>query len=388
MNEAGRGRPEFVGPSEDGSDQSRADELFVHGVLGAIHERADDAAQRRADAALGAVAKSGRAVPVRGRRLRRVAAFCAFALALGVGSWLMVTPATSQARATVLASLSAVRGAGDHRYEIRTLKPGESALPEKAEGVFDSADGRFLLRLHAPQGHTVLAGRDANGEWAIRRQGGIERAHAREAWPRWATADGEPVLADSVDTLLETLTNSFDLSTLESERIGDRVVQKIGGVRRESSTRGLADRVAVWIDAETKLLERLEMDWDRPLPPARGRDGAGPRDAEGGPPDRPDREGAPAEEFGGGPERGGRMRPPPPGGFPPPEGAGPPPPRPAHEPGMARQGPVMGPAMGPPMGPHKGGPIRKLVIQRIEAPEFAEDWFNAERHADGAWGEP
>ena len=39
-------------------------------------------------------------------------------------------------------------------------------------------------------------------------------------------------------------------------------------------------------------------------------------------------------------------------------------------------------------GPHKGGPIRKLVIQRIEAPDFAADWFNAERHADGAWGEP
>ncbi len=383
---------EFIPPDPAGDPAAQADELFIHGVLGSVHDQASGADARRMSRLEATIREAGRAPTptptprrVAGRRLRRLVGVGCVALSVVVGSWLLIAPATSQARATLLASISAAKGAGERRYEIRTTHEKDAALPATPEGIFDGADGLCLLRLHAPDGHTVIAGRDATGEWAIRREGGIERSNPRAAWPKWATADGESIFADSVDQLMEALTSGFDLNSLENERSGDRTLHKIEGVRREGSSPRLADRVRLWIDADTMLLDRMEMEWDRPpRPPGPGvgaPNGGNPRE---GQPDRNgDHKGPPG------------MRPPPPDGMPPPpEGRPPfdpdrpPPPRPGGPEG--REGPP--PALGGPSAPGgplpRGGPIRKLVVTRVEAPTLPADWFTPERHADGSWGEP
>ena len=155
-------------------------------------------------------------------------------------------------------------------------------------------------------------------------------------------------------------------------------------MRREFNA-GLADRVAVWIDAETKLFERLEMDWDRPLPPRAGRmlPGHAMRKAVR-------RIGLiararPADEFSGGPERWTdastaagdfrRLR------------AGPP--RLGHaRAGNGTAGTGDGAGDGATDGASQGRPDPQAGDSADRSSGFAEDWFNAGSTPTGRWGEP
>ncbi|MGH7242731.1 MAG: hypothetical protein ACREJD_04880 [Phycisphaerales bacterium] len=360
---------DFVPPDRANEAAAQAAELFVHGTLGALNERAGGATQRRMDR-LNTSLRELQPQPGRRRtftRLRRLSGVAIVLVATLLTTWVFVSASANQARATLMATIQAARGAGDRRYEVRILSEADQPVPVRPEAVFDSNGPNFLLRVHAPQGHTAIAGKDSIGEWAIRRQGGIERGQPRRAWPRWATADGEPIFAESIDKLLEVLTSGFELNILDPEAVDGRMLRRIVGVKREGASRALADRVELWIDAETMLLEKMEMDWTtRP----------GERGPAGGPPPPGMRPPSPPRGEGKEP----RDRPPP--GSLPPLGMRPPPPD-----GDSNLRP-------PPPGPREGGPpelrrggIRKLIVSRIDAPEWPANWFSPEAHENGTWGE-
>jgi len=361
---------DFVSP--EGAADAQADELFVHGALCALHERADGASERRLERLNQTIRKPAQ---VPGRRiallrLRRLSGVVIVLLATLFTAWIFVSASTNQARATLMASIQAARNAGDRRYQVHILSDGEQNVPAQPEAVFDSSGPNLLLRVHAPQGHTAIAGKDSIGEWAIRRQGGIERNDPRRAWPRWATADGEPILADSIDKLLEVLTTGFELTILDPEVVDGRSFRRIEGLKRDGASRGLADRVELWIDAETMILEKMEMDWiERP-----GQRGPNVRPPLPPPLSPPLRDGP-------------RPEPPPPGG-PPPRGLRPPPPlQPDGDPNFRPPPPHPLREGGPNAELRRGG-IRKLIVSRTEAPEWPANWFSPEAHEDGTWGEP
>ncbi|MBX3381332.1 MAG: hypothetical protein KF805_14650 [Phycisphaeraceae bacterium] len=363
---------DFVALDAATDAHARADELFVHGALGALHERASGAMDRRLDRLSSAIRQSPKEPGRRAasRRLRRFSGVAIVLAATLMTAWIFVSVSTNQARATLMASIQAARGLGDRRYEVRITSASDQSAPEQPEAVFDSNGPDFLLRVRAPGGHTAIAGKDSIGEWAIRREGGIERAEPRRAWPRWATADGEPIFADSIDKLLEVLTSGFELQILDSETVDGREFRRIVGAKREGASRGLADRVELWIDAETMVLEKMEMEWTHRPGERRPAGSADPRYPGGPLPLR-------APERDGPPNRPALDGPPPPGGHrPPPPDADPtfrPPPPPGFE--------------GGPAAARRGG-IRKLTVSRQNAPEWAANWFSPEAHEDGMWGVP
>ncbi|MBL8875491.1 MAG: hypothetical protein JNM86_06815 [Phycisphaerae bacterium] len=378
--------PDFVPPEENAAAESRADELFIHGTLGTLHEQGGDAVDRRIARFKDAIAGTARTPGRRAirARLQRLAGVAVVLLATLLTAWVFVSASTNQARATLMASIQAARNAGDRRYEVRILTQMDQPIPAKPEAVFDSRGSNFLLRARAPMGHTAIAGKDSLGEWAIRRQGGIERDDPRRAWPQWATADDEPIFADSIDRLLEVLTTGFEVSILDPEIVEGREFRRIQGVKRPGSPRPQADRVDLWIDPETMLLEKMEMTWtERP----------GPR----GPAVRP-----PLSPPGAAAPRGPRPEGPPPmrgpehPDRPPPDG--PPPERLHDRPGPRGERP-MGPPpaqgeprLGPPGRegglPPRGPGIRRLIVTRADVPEWPANWFSPEAHEDGSWGEP
>lgn len=399
-----------IGPDPAGTPAQQADELFVHGLIGSLHERASGVQARRIDRLMVALAETAGAptgLPERnkrfsGRRLRRLVSVLGLACVGIVGvvaTWIVVAPATNEARAAVTATISAAKASGDSRYEIRIMRAMQNELPAEPSAVFDSkSGGLFVLRARGPNGHVAIAGQDAAGEWAIRQDGGIERDDPRRAWPRWATSGDESIFADSVEALLTSLMTNFNLFVLEPQVVDGRTMRRVVGLRRTDPPHGLADRVLLLIDADTKQLQRMEMAWNQPPmgPRGKGPDGPpmGPR-PEGG--DHPLRDGPPGELVpdDGRPDRGpeGRREGRPDRGpdFGPgrPERDGPRPgPRGEFGPPLGNDGPQgpLGPPLGPQQGPQgqpRGQRLVRLVMERTNAPTWPSDWFTPEGHLSG-----
>ena len=423
----------FIDPDHERGAHERAEELFVHGLLGHLHDK--DRQQKRIEAAMGVIASETpaplqRALGHRHRRVRRVAAICAAMLlgALGVLLVMEMPGNSSSAYATVTAAMDAAKGPASERYELRLAHWPKDELPEKATGTLDNGAGGFFLSFSAPDGHTVKVGKDDKGEWGIRLDGSIEREHPRSAWPRWVEVGDDSLLGDSVDHLLESLLKDYALTSdgkqlLPGAPDGSKRFKHLHGDRKEGARKPQPDRVDLWIDSDTNVLERLEMAWpkppegrlgprggDRPAPDGARPDGAkpdGPR--EGGPdgdaPRNPS-EGRDGPDSGPGPDGPEGVRPhdgPPPegpdgdrphDGPPGPEG-GPDGPRHRRPPmdGMGPDGPRMrprpdgmGPGPGGPGGPG-GGPgagfrprVSRLILSRVDAPAFEQGWFSPEKH--------
>lgn len=405
----------FVPVASDAEIQAQADELLMHGLLSVVHERADGAASKRADRVMEELrAASGNPIGVHaakrasrwaGRRLNRLVGVPAAVLVLLVGSWFIAEWPSNQAKAALMASATAVSAPGTRRYEVRLLRESDTTLPTRPDAIFDSDGSNFLLRARNPMGAIAIAGQDAAGEWAIRREGGIERNDPRRAWPRWSTDRGESLFIESVGALMKSLAMDYRLKDDGVTTIGTKRVRHITALRRNGTPPHLADRVELAIDVDSQLLERLEMNWDRAAPGARANadaqpgvsnpnnepaDAKSPPDANVPPdakspdaaqvPEHPDDRDPPRRgpddrqpgmhepdrrDEGPGGRLDGPMRPRRPGG---PEGQldrrpeGPLGERPEHPqgerplPGMRRPDGPMGPRQGGPMGPGPRGP--------------------------------
>lgn len=392
-----------------GAAGSAADELLTHGLLTFI--RIDDrmSQERRVQGALKAVSREQ---PAGGWRISRAAlrAWAAAAAVVLIAGAIAYTglPGERSAQAMVQESIHATRTSGDRRYEVHAMLTGETELEQEPHAVVDTSDaGQLLIRGVRPDGVPVIVGRDAQGKWALRVEGGIDRSDPERAWPRWAVVGKDSLFAESIDGLLERMAGMYELKRSSDEKLtdrGERLFHRVEGVRKLRVWGPGPATFVMWLDQSTKVVERIELRWvppppdvegagdppppqggadgdpraseelrggsDRDVPPGDGRAGSGTDQPDDGPPPpRRLRRGEGDPDRGRGPGRG-------------PDG------RPAHPPG-GPMGMMMDP-MGPlgmlrdPMihpRPGRGMPRPQLlVIERVEAPAFRPDWFSPESH--------
>jgi hypothetical protein len=373
----------FISPDDSADHASRANELFTHGLLSLLHERSrttmsDRVARVMSEVALGSPSdpSSPLRAPRHHRRMHRAARIALIAAIAGgsfIALWSLPDTSANSARAAVMQSIAAVSAPGDRRYEIRIQHELDDQLPASPIAILDSRGGQFLLRTRTPEGGVAIAGHDSMGEWSTRRDGTIDRERPRRGWPRWATNRGDAILADSAAALMQSLTSDYSLNDATSETIDGRTLTRISGTLKEGLPPHLADRVDLWLDTESMIMERLEFNWDDRPPPPEGGPAGGPKrgpegpDRRGGPDGhRPPREGPRPD----GPSMNPDMPPPPPHDGP--RDA-------AHDGSRDRR---------PPGPPPPGRRIRTLAVSRVPAPTWPEAWFSASTHEGANWAEP
>lgn len=454
------------------SPAQQADELLAHGLLQYLH--ADGAAEQqrriegvitalRAERAPGEAPAASPLTHAAGRRwrlpvpaLRRWTAIAA-AMGLITAVSILAIPRPTSAAGTLRESITALRGPGDRRYEVRITTWEDADSGDEPHAIVDTRPPALMLirakrppRFDGDEG-MVVVGRDARSRWAIRPDGSVERDRPEMAWPRFAAMENQSLFAESIDQMLEQMARVYDFSKGKDERSAAGVMlRRVEGVRKQHTGPGPSE-ITVWIDDSSKLVERVELRWNErdrrrfenapPPPPGvdlrRGPDDFRPRHGpgmrrpggpDGTPPEFRDRDGRPRPPMRG--ERLPRERPRPDqpdlgsdhDDTPPPDDAGPdapplrdgppdggadadragesrppmrdrdrgdapgdgprrPPHRPPGERGMGGPG---GPAGSGPGGQFRPPPPRKIVIERVDAPEFADDWFTPERHAGPA----
>lgn len=305
-------------------------ESFVHGLLIFRHHDTRESQEARIRRVLNAIDDSALAItdahapairtsPLpRGRRLRTPARrnsipVALVALFLAGAAALLAQPMQSSAQATVQSALNAARAPGDHRYEVRILSPNDSAPPEQPTAIVETRQPNLLLiRTFTPDGRVFIAGRDAAGEWVIGPDGAIDRDNARARWPRWAMVDDSPVFAESVESLLEMLSNQFVVRQDRprplpaKSRAAANIAGNASAEPRPTFEHLIGERrvfgpgprqFMLWLTPESMQVERIELRFPQNIGPApEGRPGPGPGPgagpgAEGGPrpPGRPPR---------------------------------------------------------------------------------------------------
>jgi hypothetical protein len=298
-----------VEPAPESAPKTVADELFAHGLLTYLHTDSPAKQGERIGRLMSEIEFRGMGIPPGSSSaasssshsfrfpIRTARGWLALAACVSIATVAVFIgiPGEQSAQAVVQQSIEAMRSTagGDRRYEIRLQRPGDDALPSLPGAIIDTrSPNLLLLRANAPDGHEIIAGRDATGDWCVRLDGGVERAHPQQAWPRWAKVGDESLFVDSVDRLLEELTKSYDLqregtATLEGK--GSTSYRHIVGTKKRLRSPG-GDHVEVWIDPASKSVERLEMRWDLP-PKGEAGPARGPGGDQGGPPEgvRPDR---------------------------------------------------------------------------------------------------
>lgn len=325
----------------DGIDQtpdpeSAADDRFVHGLLEFMHKDGQTTREARVQTVMSHIDGHARG----GRHRRFLAALVPLATAAVIAivavTMLVVTPQPA-AYAMVDAAIVATRSAPELRYEIGVVdRAGE---PERALGELDMRGELLLVRIATPHGHDFVMGRDAQGEWSLRRDGSVERSDPRGAAPRWIDLGDSTILVGSLDGLLGQLRDEFTI-----ERSAGASGPTLVATRRDDAQGPGPDRVEIWVDASTSLVERLELHTDRPMP--------GPR------------EGAPGGRRGpGGEDRG-----------PPPREGGPPPP--GGHPELIHGRPDFGQGRRPP-------PPSRIIFQRAQPRGLGDDAFSPPVSPDG-----
>lgn len=292
--------------------ESTADDRFVHGLLEFMHKDGETTREARVRSVMTHIDRDADG----GRHRRLLAALVPLATAAVIAivavTMLVVTPQPA-AYAMVDAAIVATREAPELRYEIRVAD--RSGEQERALGALDMRADLLRVRIATPHGHDFVMGRDDQGEWSLRRDGTVERGEPRGAAPRWIDLGESTILVGSLDGLLGQLRDGFTIESTPRGEAGPSLV----ATRRDDAQGPGPDRVEIWVNAETFLVERLELQSDRGIP-------GGPRDASGGrrgrgeggdrrPPrgeGAPQRDGHP-EVVSGRPDFDQGRRPPPPG---------------------------------------------------------------------------
>ncbi|MBL9147748.1 MAG: hypothetical protein JNM94_03560 [Phycisphaerae bacterium] len=393
--------PRMIQPAESAPDRVAA-ELFAHGLLGALEDNTSGATERRVRRVMDTLAPAP--IPISRWRIQW-RAIAAAAAAVTIVAMLFLYERfplenTAVAEAAIASAIKASRSPGDQRYEVRIVREGDGEVPSVAEATIDTrAPNMLLLQAQTPDGHIITAGRDAEGEWALRPDGRIDRDLPRGAWPRWMTANEQSIFADSIDVILEALAKRYTLTKGEPDPQVPSLEHIVG--KRKQGGGPAADQIDVFIDRTTNLVERLEMRWSpesQQEMKRRWQDRLrqdGPRDGTpkslAAPPD--ERPGMPppmlAERGQGrdGPRGGGRGEPRgdgrdgprgEPRGMGRGEGHGPDGPPPPECDGRLRPRLGFGGGMPPPG--KRFGPPRLFVIERVETPPFTDSWFSPDDH--------
>jgi len=284
--------------------ESTADDRFVHGLLEFLHKDGNTTQEARVRSVMTRIdGDTGR----RGYR-RLLAALVPLATAAVIAivavTILLVTP-QPVAYAMVDAAIIATREAPELRYEI--LLMDRSSERERLIGDLSTRGDLLLVTIATPHGHDFVMGRDALGEWSLRRDGTVERGDPSGAAPRWIDLGDSTILVGSLDGLLGQLRDDFTIERSDGEAGPSLVATRRADVHGPGPS-----RVEIWVDDGTSLVDRLELHTERPAPGGRRERGEGgdrhpPRGEHA-----PRREGHP-EVIYGRPDFNQGRRPPPPG---------------------------------------------------------------------------
>lgn len=320
MNTTGHseGRPVEERPE---NHESVADDRFVHGLLEFLHKDTDETREGRIDAVLDRIGQA-RETP-RHRLVMRLIPFASAAvLILAVVTVVILTP-QSTAYAMVGQAIKATRLAPQLRYEITITDPALPPERQQMKGAIDMRGELVRVQIEMPNGSDFIMGRDSQGEWSLHPDGSVERLEPRASAPRWINVGDSTILVGGLDVLLDELRDDDyaieQVNDRETSPSGEEVTELVATRRRGAANPG-PDRIRVWIDNGTSLVERLELQWTRSVPPDQRRETAQPDEedpaARDGRPHPPRRDSGPrplhAELLSEGPRFNDRRHPPPP----------------------------------------------------------------------------
>jgi hypothetical protein len=405
----------------DRDPRAIAREQFVHGLLGFLHHDDPRTQTRRVAGVMAAIDADHAAYAEQTQRARmtihtrpawRVASGLAAAAAVAAAVFISIP--TAPAVATLIDSSLAVSKQGvDRRYQVRVSAPNAERAEGEPIATIDTRGGdRMVARATTPRGERVAFGRDAKGDWNLVPGGEVERVGASSRRPSWVDFGESTIMMESMDAALERLKDEYDAKRVDraSATPGGAPMDRVSATLKTRNGTS-PERLELWIDPTSRLVERLEMHWaPRPRPdgrdgrgPLRGPDGAGrpgPGGPEGMPPGPPPPRGprgpqGPAEgdarhqDPDQGPQQGPPRdrRPGPDGGPRPdgPEGFGAGPDGPGGPGGGGRGGPRgPRPMHAPPDFARHAPPPRVMVITRIDVQPVTDDWFSPEAHTDWA----
>lgn len=249
---------------DPGDTRAIADDLVVDGLLRHLTTENEDTRRQRMQRVHDAIAEqahSGLHTPHRTRlrtRWGRVLLTAAAAIIV-ISSLVMVgTPGESEAHAGVRGAIEALRQPGSRRYEVRLT--GSDGERGKTGAVIDiDGSGRVVIR-HDPPGADawVVAGRDAQGPWAVDGAGLVTRDNVYRFYPPWSVDDREPIV-DSIDTVLEQLLERYELELLDPEPLenGGRLLNRIRAIRTDRRPGPAPNEVALWLDPDTGMPEQI-----------------------------------------------------------------------------------------------------------------------------------
>lgn len=234
----------------------------------------------------------------------------------------------ASASAMVHASIKASHTAGDRRYEVRVIPVGQSDPAELPRCTVDVRDpDHFVIKARGVFHGPITMGRDEKGDWAIKREGQIDRQPPRQLLEEWMVFGRGTVTFMAVDDFLGSLEETYHLSKGARQR-----APFAGGAlgagplcdRITATPTARADepeRVEIWLDAHSHIVQRIELHW-------------------------PD-SGKPVVEMEAPPPRRGGRTPP------------------GNRPARGAENPV----------------VRVITFQLIETPALDASWFNPASHA-------
>lgn len=261
------GSDDVIEPATSSDARRIADEQFVHGLLRFLHRDTRARQRQRIDAVMRALREQE---PVVGsvRVLRtswRSVLAAAACLALVAVIALLGLPAEQSAQAMVQASIRASAEAGPRRYDVRAVRPFSESGELESIATLDVLDPQHVVfTAQSPRGPRIVVGRSANGQWAVRPNGQIERFHAGRPWPRWVEFSDRTLLMESVDAMLTRLSRGYTLQHGSADAgvgaAGSKSLDRITAIR-DDAPRQFPDRIELLIDPLTRLVQRMELHW-------------------------------------------------------------------------------------------------------------------------------
>ncbi len=172
-------------------------------------------------------------------------------------------PNTPSAYAQVSRSIEALQSVGFRRYEVwvNPLVNQNAPAPRKSEpnAYIDMNATESMMIRHRPPHHGdwLIAGRDAQGDWAIDSDNQILRGDIRAFLPPWSL-DNHSLLVNSIDRVLEQTLTQYKLQSPEKSEDGSILII----ADRNLGMRGpQPEQVIIRIDPETELPSSIHMVW-------------------------------------------------------------------------------------------------------------------------------
>lgn len=171
--------------------------------------------------------------------------------------------------AIINSAIEALPEVGDRRYQVLAQIDADNRQAALV-GNLDIRDREhLLLQVTTADGYRLVMGRNADGDWLLQdageaNQNHIEHLGKQTGWPSWLDLGSHAILLDSVDNLLTHLRQDYDLVHGEqpaAENAGSVPVPMQITALRRSRDPAAAQRIDLWIDQHSHLVERMELHW-------------------------------------------------------------------------------------------------------------------------------